>query len=448
MPDWMRALGMAGMLCLPVSQGICQDQLSPHIPRRKPGAANRQDPLDHYVRGEEYFQQKNYQSAANEFREALNGDLEPRWQILSHNRLGDIFEATGQHDRAVNEYRLAQLAGALSMAASEPIQKSDPEYTEEARMAGLEGTVTLSGAIGEDGFAHKLQVVQSLGLGLDENAMEAVKQWHFAPNVNPVQQSWYINVDFRLLTHQSRWHLINVHFDAPPGTMRPVFASALYPIGAGLGPEAMEEGRLVAAMGRLATAKLTFEVDEHGLPVNFVQVPNSSEPIWGSEATALVGQWRFTPGMRNGIAVPVSCTVELVWGERDLDFSKLAQVYQAMDDQTVASRDVQPVSNAEPGRIETRRIEVDAQKQAARLVIQPSPELTSAPSAIRLRGTVRLRVLIGIDGRVREAEVIGGGDPGLTNAATEAVKQWVYLPTLLNGSPVKVTTEVDVGPSP
>jgi TonB family protein len=448
MPDWMKSLGMAGMLCLPVSQGICQDAPAPRIPRHKPGrASNATSALQHYLRGEEYFEQKNYQSAANEFREALNGDLEPRWKILSHNRLGDIFEATGQHDRAVNEYRLAQRVGAplvLSTSVSEVIQKLDPEYTEEARVAELEGSVVLSGAIGEDGFAHELQVVQSLGLGLDENAIEAVKQWHFAPNVNPTQQLRLINVDFRLLTHQSRWHLIHVHFDAPAGTMRPVFASALYPIGAGLGPEAMEEGRLVAAMGRLATAKLTFEVDEHGLPVNFLQVPNSSEPIWGSEATAMVGQWRFTPGMRNGIAVPVSCTVELIWGERDLNFSKLAQVYQAMDDQTPAA------SSAEPARIETTRIKVDAHTQATRLVLQPPPELASAPGATRLRGRVRLRVLIGLDGRVREAEAINGGDPGLTNAATEAVKQWVYLPTLLNGSLVEVTTQVDVdvGSSP
>jgi TonB family protein len=453
MPDWMKSLGMAVLLCLPVSQGICQDAPAPRTPRHKPGSAsNPTSSLEHYLRGEEYFQQKNYQSAANEFREALNGNQEPKWtQVLSHNRLGDIFEATGQHDRALNEYRQAQRAGAPSVvAASELIQKLDPEYTEEARVAELEGTVVLSGAVGEDGFAHELQVVQALGLGLDENAMEAVKQWHFAPNLNPAQQLRLINVEFRLLTHQSRWHLIHVHFDAPAGTVRPVFASALYPIGAGLGPEAMEEGRLVAAMGRLATAKLTFEVDEHGLPVNFLQVPNSSEPIWGGEATALVGQWRFRPGMRNGIAVPVSCTVELVWGDRDLDFSKLAQVYHAMYYQTSASRDVPADSTAEPARIDTLRIKVDAHTQAGRLVIQPPPELTSAPGAIRLRGTVRLRVLIGIDGRVREAEAISGGDPGLTDAATEAVKQWVYLPTLLNGSPVEVTTQVDVnvGPSP
>jgi outer membrane biosynthesis protein TonB len=58
-------------------------------------------------------------------------------------------------------------------------------------------------------------------------------------------------------------------------------------------------------------------------------------------------------------------------------------------------------------------------------------------------------VVIGIDGRVREAEVTSG-DPGLTEAAIESVKQWLYQTTLLNGAPVEVTTEVDVdvGPLP
>ena len=79
-------------------------------------------------------------------------------------------------------------------------------------------------------------------------------------------------------------------------------------------------------MDRLATAKLTFDVDEHGVPVHF-RVPNSSEAVWGSEATALVAQWRFAPAMKNGIATAVPCTVELVWGARELDVSKLAQMY-------------------------------------------------------------------------------------------------------------------------
>ena len=338
MPDWMRALGVAGVLCLPLAHGLCQDDSGTS--------------LEHYRLGQTYFQQDNYQTAANEFREALNGDQEPAWiQVWSHLQLARIFDITGQHDRALNEYREAARTGdntngALDEANQnlnpplavkrvppiiEPIQKTDPEYTDQARLAELEGTVVLTGLIDQEGFARNLEVASPLGLGLDEKAIEAVKQWHFRPIVNQSQLSvaTRIEVDFRLSSKQSRWHLILVQFDNPPGTAPPVFVNALYPIGAGLEPEAMEEGRLVVAMGRLATARLRFEVDEHGLPSHF-EIPNASEAIWGGEATGLIGQWRFTPGMRNGIAVPVPCTVELVWGERELSASSQADVRESL----------------------------------------------------------------------------------------------------------------------
>lgn len=201
-----------------------------------------------------------------------------------------------------------------------PIQKTDPEYTGEARVAELEGTVVLNGEIDDEGFARNLKVAEPLGLGLDEKAMEAVQQWHFEPEVDQgqlYQTAVRITVDFRLSTKRSRWHLIQAQFDTPPGASRPVFSNAEYPIGAGIGPEAIEEGRIVVAMGRLATAKLTFDVDPHGVPVNF-RISNASEPVWGSEATAMVGQWRFTPGMKDGIAISVPCALELVWGQKQL----------------------------------------------------------------------------------------------------------------------------------
>ncbi len=54
------------------------------------------------------FLQQNWQTAANQFREALNGDLQPKWtEVWSHINLGRIFDVTGSRDRAVNEYNLA-----------------------------------------------------------------------------------------------------------------------------------------------------------------------------------------------------------------------------------------------------------------------------------------------------------------------------------------------------
>ena len=69
---------------------------------------NRNSSLAHYRIAEVFFMQNNYQSAANEFRETLNGDLEPKWvEVWSRIHLGMIFDITGQRDRAVNEYNLA-----------------------------------------------------------------------------------------------------------------------------------------------------------------------------------------------------------------------------------------------------------------------------------------------------------------------------------------------------
>ena len=69
---------------------------------------NRFSSLAHYRTGEVFLLQNNYQSAANEFREALNGDRDPEWvAVWSHINLGKIFDITGQRERAVNEYQLA-----------------------------------------------------------------------------------------------------------------------------------------------------------------------------------------------------------------------------------------------------------------------------------------------------------------------------------------------------
>jgi Peptidase family M1 domain/TPR repeat len=69
---------------------------------------NKNSSLAHYRIAEVFFQQKNYQASANAYRDALNGDGEPRWtEVWSHIQLGKIFDITGQRERATNEYRQA-----------------------------------------------------------------------------------------------------------------------------------------------------------------------------------------------------------------------------------------------------------------------------------------------------------------------------------------------------
>jgi aminopeptidase N len=69
---------------------------------------NRQSSLAHYRVGEVFLLQNNNQSAANEFRQSLDGDLDPKWiEVWAHINLGKIFDVTGQRERAVNEYNHA-----------------------------------------------------------------------------------------------------------------------------------------------------------------------------------------------------------------------------------------------------------------------------------------------------------------------------------------------------
>lgn len=96
---------------------------------------NRISSLAHYRVAEVFFLQGNYQSAANEFREAINGDEEPKWTtVWSHINLGKIFDITQQRDRARNEYTQAIRTKDNTQGAQEEAAKylKDP-YQRAAR---------------------------------------------------------------------------------------------------------------------------------------------------------------------------------------------------------------------------------------------------------------------------------------------------------------------------
>jgi tetratricopeptide (TPR) repeat protein len=95
----------------------------------------RNSSLAHFRIGQVHFLEGNWSPAANEFREALNGDLVPKWtEVWSHINLGKIFDVSDQRDRALNEYRLAARTkdnsyGALDEAAKYTAQKYEKQRT-------------------------------------------------------------------------------------------------------------------------------------------------------------------------------------------------------------------------------------------------------------------------------------------------------------------------------
>ena len=89
----------------------------------------------------------------------------------------------------------------MGVSAPIPIYKPVPEYSEEARKAKHEGVVVLRAVVDEHGNVGDVEIVQSLGMGLDEKAVKAVKTWRFKPSEKdgkPVRVRIMIEATFRL----------------------------------------------------------------------------------------------------------------------------------------------------------------------------------------------------------------------------------------------------------
>ena len=108
-----------------------------------------------------------------------------------------------------------------------------------------------------------------------------------------------------------------------------------------------------------------------------------------------------------------------------------------------------PVSPPEPPRKEARKIEDKGPVELSESVVQAQlisriePRYPTLALETRTQGTVRLRAIISRDGRITALEVLSG-HPLLVQAALDAVRQWRYRPTMLNGEPVEVETSITV----
>jgi protein TonB len=90
-----------------------------------------------------------------------------------------------------------------------------------------------------------------------------------------------------------------------------------------------------------------------------------------------------------------------------------------------------------------QRIKIGGNVQGAKIIRKPPPVYPQLAKSARVSGVVHLAAIIAKDGTIQELHSLGG--PALLiQAAMDAVKQWVYQPTMLNGEPVQVETTIDV----
>jgi TonB family protein len=202
------------------------------------------------------------------------------------------------------------------------------------------------------------------------------------------------------------WGVFNLNFNRPAAAQRPTVIRAVYP---------------ADTDGEPADVVLAFEIDENGIPINF-HTQHASDPKWESIAIAIVSDWQFLPARKDGRVIPAPCLLELRRGETPPH---------------------SPAAEFPPPAAGVMRIRIGGNVQAANLVTKVTPPYPLLAKEAQIQGTVRFSVVIGTGGSIERIHLVSG-HPVLVPAATDAVKQWTYRPTLLNGEPVEVLTQVDV----
>lgn len=185
------------------------------------------------------------------------------------------------------------------------VAKTAPAYTEEARLAKLEGSVLLSLVVAADGKPRDIQVARSLGLGLDESAIENIRTWQFKPgtkNGSAVDVLVNEEVFFRPARTLWDWHAVRVVFQPPAGATPPVLIKTKF-------PATVDEGEN-------ASVTIGFDIGPKGVPAD-LRVVKSSDPKWDAEVLRAVRQgWRFRPSIVNDKPVTTPAWFELVRGAR------------------------------------------------------------------------------------------------------------------------------------
>lgn len=122
-----------------------------------------------------------------------------------------------------------------------------------------------------------------------------------------------------------------------------------------------------------------------------------------------------------------------------LTMNAILQIGEISESMVVEARGASKPRNASP-----QRIRVGGNVQATKLVHHVKPVYPESARADGREGHVTVQAVIGVKGDVINVRVMPGADKDLADAAEQAVKQWRYEPTLLNGQPIETLTTMDI----
>ena len=200
---------------------------------------------------------------------------------------------------------IAALAPALLLAqtwATRPprvISRSEPEYSEEARRAGVNTTIVVSLVVNESGAPQDIKVVRGAGFGLDERAVHAIESLRFEPATKegkPFPASTHVELHFSVLDKAHAGQTARLNFGLAPDVERPELIKGKIP------SDPDQPGD--------ASLRVRFAVSPDGQPKNF-QTFETNNREWTDRALQEMADWRFRPAMREGQPEEVNGIFEL-----------------------------------------------------------------------------------------------------------------------------------------
>jgi TonB family protein len=359
------------------------------------------------------------------------------------------------------------------------VHQVDPEPAFDGDSANAEGTVVVHVVIAQDGSMKSVEIISGPAV-LAEALKDAIRQWKFRPTLLNGER---MEVDTTLGVRFESGHFKSVVDEPlaqippasphggpvvpspspstnPPAAQAPNQSASASPSAADAPPERTRIGGKVeqAALIHMVPpiypkeakdAHISGTVVVKGVIAKDGSVQNI-EAVSGPDelkqaAIDAVKQWQYRPTTLAGNPVAVDTTISLVFSLAKPDARDPSVGGAGPDSKSVSgllgAGDVTdaPAANIAP----PTRIKVSHTVQAASIVHYVLPDYPETAKAAHIVGTVVLHAIVAKDGSIQSVEYVSGPKV-LQTASMNAVKQWRYRPTLLDGQPVEVDTTIEV----
>lgn len=308
------------------------------------------------------------------------------------------------------------------------LKSVDPVYPEEARKAGIEGTVVVEATTDERGRVQSVRVLKSIPM-LDKAAIDAVKQWVYEPMVidgEPKGITFTTTCRFSLESEKMGKAIEQGITGTKPAVraVKDIQPPKLIKI---IDPVYPEDARKAKIEGVVILEATT---DIYGKVIDTKIL--RSIPELDQAAMDAVKQWIYEPmiieGEPRGVTFTVTCTFKLDGKEK----AKLGGVEGG-------------VEGGIEGRVtETNQaVRATGDKKPPKLIKEVLPVYPEEARKAEIEGIVILEATTDIYGQVKNLRVLRS-IPELDQAAIDAVKQWIYEPTVVDGKPIEDTFTVTV----